>query len=167
VLALPNGIPTHEHNVTKRWTRLDQVFITAHSSELLITCSTLPEQRGINTDHLPILTELRLEIATTGTKAVENFRNVNWEDFRDELRKQLSKAKKPTHITTQAQLDECCEELTKALQEAICAAVPTDEMSPPRPGTNWADWSDAMGREMYLRRALDRLNFEYPSDDAS
>jgi hypothetical protein len=40
-------------------------------------------------------------------------------------------------------------------------------LSPPRPGTNWADWSDAMGREMYLRRALDRLNFEYPSDDAS
>jgi len=40
-------------------------------------------------------------------------------------------------------------------------------MSPLRPGTNWADWSDAMGREMYLCRALDRLNFEYPSDDAS
>jgi len=42
-----------------------------------------------------------------------------------------------------------------------------DWVSPPRPGTNWANWSDAMGREMYLRRALDRLNFEYPSDDAS
>jgi hypothetical protein len=41
------------------------------------------------------------------------------------------------------------------------------QLSPPRPGTNWADWSDAMGREMYLRRALDRLNFEYPSDDAT
>jgi hypothetical protein len=40
-------------------------------------------------------------------------------------------------------------------------------LSLPRPGTNWADWSDAMGREMYLRRALDRLKFEYPSDDAS
>jgi hypothetical protein len=40
-------------------------------------------------------------------------------------------------------------------------------LSPPRPGTNWADWSDAMGREMYLRRALDRLNFEYPPDSAS
>jgi len=40
-------------------------------------------------------------------------------------------------------------------------------LSPPRPGTNWVDWSDAMGREMYLRRALDRLNFEYPSNDAS
>jgi hypothetical protein len=43
--------------------------------------------------------------------------------------------------------------------------IDIDVMSPPRPGTNWADWSDAMGREMYLRRALDRLNFEYPSDD--
>ena len=26
-LALPLGIPTHLHNVTKKWTRLDQVFI--------------------------------------------------------------------------------------------------------------------------------------------
>jgi hypothetical protein len=40
-------------------------------------------------------------------------------------------------------------------------------VSPPRPGTNWADWSDMMGREMYLCRALDRLNFEYPPDSDS
>ena len=40
-------------------------------------------------------------------------------------------------------------------------------LSPPRPGTNWADWSDAMGREMYLCRALDQLNFEYPPDSDS
>jgi hypothetical protein len=32
------------------------------------------------------------------------------------------------------------------------------------PGTNWANWSNMMGREMYLRRVLDRLNLEYPSD---
>jgi hypothetical protein len=84
-LALSNGIPMHEHNVTKHWSRLDQVFITAHSNELLITCSTLPEQRGINMDHLPILTELKLEVATAEAKVVENFRNIIWEDFRDEL----------------------------------------------------------------------------------
>ena len=30
-LALPSGIPTHRHNVTKLWSRLDQVFITDHS----------------------------------------------------------------------------------------------------------------------------------------
>jgi hypothetical protein len=37
-------------------------------------------------------------------------------------------------------------------------------MSLPPPGTNWADWSNELGREMYLRRVLDWLNFEYPSD---
>ena len=41
------------------------------------------------------------------------------------------------------------------------------EVSPLPPGTNWANWLDAMGREMYLRRALERLNFEYPSDDTT
>jgi hypothetical protein len=35
-------------------------------------------------------------------------------------------------------------------------------MSPPAPGTNWADWLNVMGREMYLWRALERLNLEYP-----
>jgi hypothetical protein len=41
------------------------------------------------------------------------------------------------------------------------------EVSPPAPGTNWANWSNTLGREMYLCRALDRLNLEYPSDNAS
>jgi hypothetical protein len=41
------------------------------------------------------------------------------------------------------------------------------EVSPPPPGTNWANWSNALGREMYLRRVLERLNFEYPSDSIS
>jgi len=38
------------------------------------------------------------------------------------------------------------------------------EVSPLPPGTNWANWSNPMGREIYLRRVLDRLNLEYPSD---
>ena len=39
-----------------------------------------------------------------------------------------------------------------------------DNVSLPPPSTNWADWLNTLGREMYLCRALDRLNFEYPSD---
>jgi len=58
-LVLPSGIPTHVHNVTKHWSRLDQVFISEHSLELVITCDTQSNQRGLNTDHLPILTELK------------------------------------------------------------------------------------------------------------
>jgi len=36
------------------------------------------------------------------------------------------------------------------------------EVSPPPLGTNWADWSNALEREMYLWRALAKLNLELP-----
>jgi hypothetical protein len=36
------------------------------------------------------------------------------------------------------------------------------EVSPLALGTNWVDWSNVMGRGMYLWRALERLNLEYP-----
>jgi hypothetical protein len=35
----------------------------------------------------------------------------------------------------------------------------------PLGGINWAAWSDALGREMYLRRALDKLNLEFPGKE--
>jgi hypothetical protein len=37
-LTLPSGTPTHIHNITKCWSRLDQVFLSEHSSKMLISC---------------------------------------------------------------------------------------------------------------------------------
>jgi hypothetical protein len=37
-------------------------------------------------------------------------------------------------------------------------------VSPPAPGTNWVDWSNTMGREMYLHWALAKLNAKYPPE---
>jgi endonuclease/exonuclease/phosphatase family metal-dependent hydrolase len=53
-LALPPKIPTHKHNVSKKWTRLDHVFLSEHSFEVLISCETLANNLGLNTDHLPM-----------------------------------------------------------------------------------------------------------------
>src|SRR5216683_8149683 len=89
-LALLSRTLTHEHSVTK-WSRLDQVFLSDISSRMLIFCNTLPGERGINTDHLPILTELNLEVDTTELEHIPNFRNVNWEEFRAKLKKQLDR----------------------------------------------------------------------------
>lgn len=52
-LALPSGIPTHYHNVTKKWSRLNQVFISDHSTEMIESCDTETHFRSIKTDHLP------------------------------------------------------------------------------------------------------------------
>jgi exonuclease III len=53
-MVLLQGIPMHWHNVTKLWSRLDQVFLTTHSENILLSCNTVPDLQGIKTDHLPI-----------------------------------------------------------------------------------------------------------------
>jgi hypothetical protein len=40
------------------------------------------------------------------------------------------------------------------------------EVSPPAPDNSWMDWSHMWGEEMHLRRALEKLNLEYPRDSA-
>jgi exonuclease III len=101
-LALPSGIPTHEHSATKRWSRLDQVFLSSHSNTLLISCDTVPDKRGINTDHLPVHTELSLEVNTIAAEINPSFWNVNWEDFRTKLAKQLARTPAPMNISEAA-----------------------------------------------------------------
>ena len=55
-LALPSGTPTHQHNVTKSWSRLDQVFLLEHTKHMLISCDMQTDLQGALTDHLPIVT---------------------------------------------------------------------------------------------------------------
>lgn len=123
-MALPSGIPTHVHNVTKLWTRLDQVFITEHSLELINSCDTAASKRGINTDHLPILTTLNLAATLSEESITHNFRDVDWEEFNKELSRQLATASPVVTINTRRQLTSACDTLTKAIQETISKVVP-------------------------------------------
>jgi len=127
-LALPGGIPTHIHNVTKKWTRLDQVFLSDHSSDLLIACDTQPDLRGINTDHLPITTELNLGAAQAEEVTLQNFHKVDWEEFREGLESHLHSLEHPTPIQNQQQLDEKCNKLTKIIQRTISNKVPVAKL---------------------------------------
>jgi hypothetical protein len=99
-LALPSKTPMHQHNVTKQWTRLDQVFLTDHSMDLLTSCTVQTHHRGINIDHLPIITELELTIMEAPKTALRNFRDVDWDKFRSALEKCLATTGLPTWIKT-------------------------------------------------------------------
>jgi len=123
-LALPSGILTHMHNVTKLWSRLDQVFISNHSENLLILCIAQPDQRGVNMDHLPILTELNLKADVALEEEIHNFREVDWDEFCKELSTQLDKLPPPALIVNQRQLDTACDNLTTAIQHTIIKQVP-------------------------------------------
>lgn len=120
-LALPPGIPTHIHNVSKKWTRLDQVFISEDALDSVLVCEALSGTQGINTDHLPILTTLDLDLARAPSKPPHNFRNVNWQAFEKDLAQRLTRLPPPQCICTQSELDTVGDELTKALQDTIAA----------------------------------------------
>ena len=149
-LALPSGIPTHRHNVTKKWSRLDQVFISDHSENIVITCNTQTDHWGINMDHLPILTSLNLSIGIKETNEFPNFREVDWEEFQKELSCQLDKLPPTEPINTQCQLDSACGGLTKAIQRTISQKVPTSTITPK--SKRW--WTKELTQ---LRRAANKL----------
>jgi len=120
----------HQHNATKSWSRLDQVFISEHSEHMLISCNTQMDLRGILTDHLPIVTVLDLEIEPAADTPFTNFREVDWEEFKIALEWRLANLLPPERITNQPQLDTTCEELTAMIQSIIFEQVPITKITP-------------------------------------
>ena len=66
-MALPLGVPTHIHNIMKKWTRLDQVFVMEHTLDRIIVCKAQLNNRGLNMNHLPIVTTINASLARTTT----------------------------------------------------------------------------------------------------
>jgi hypothetical protein len=127
-MVLPSGIPTHLHNITKKWTRLDHMFIMEDTMDSVIACNVLANTPGVNTDNLPILTMIDLELACATVSLLKNFRNIDWEKFQKELAGKLESLLPPMHITSQGELNEACRRLTKAIQETIDTEVPTSDL---------------------------------------
>ena len=129
-LALPPKIPMHKHNVSKKWTRLDHVFLSEHSFNALISCEVLADELCPNTDHLSIVTNLDLAVTKTPAKSIPNFRDVDWEKFRDSLEEQLREFGLPKPIRNQGELNTECNRLTRALQLVIEREVPIIDLGP-------------------------------------
>ena len=129
-MALPAGIPTHHHFVTKKWSRLDQVFVTENTTDILISCEAKVNDKGLNTDHIPIVTRLDVKVGKTPETKTNNYRNVDWEKFRESLKASLQEFGVPSRIKDQAALNRECERLTLALQETTKKEVPTTDVCP-------------------------------------
>ena len=129
-LALEAGVPTHEHYIAKRWSRLDHVFSTEHTIEAITRCEVLPDEQGFNTDYFPIITEMNLEITVAGRAQTRNFRDVSWKEFREKLAEKTSKWGVPNFIKTQSELNRMCGKLTNAIQEMIAETVPMTQIGP-------------------------------------
>ncbi|KAH8823903.1 hypothetical protein DL96DRAFT_1417558, partial [Flagelloscypha sp. PMI_526] len=124
-MALPPGIQMLEHLVTGKGSRPDNVWVTEHTTDMVLICDLRPNERPIKTDHYPYMLELDLDVLHTVPGTKRAFRSVVWEDFRKELRKQLEKFPPPRPITNADDLQKADNELTEAIQQTIEEVVPT------------------------------------------
>ena len=89
-MALAPGMPTHIHNVMKKWSRLDQVFVTEHTLEEKKICEACIGERGLNTDHVPIVMKVDTNLGRTEKTKTSNFRDVDWDEFHKVLEERMS-----------------------------------------------------------------------------
>ena len=72
-MALPKGIPTLKHMVSKCLSRPDNVFCSNSLVNYVLKCDTMPERQPGKTDHYPIATTLELAQERTTTNTSHNF----------------------------------------------------------------------------------------------
>jgi hypothetical protein len=96
----------------------------------VIQCEARQHNRGLNTDHVPIITKLDAELGRTLEAETNNFRNVDWDKFRKMLQTKMANFGIPNTIRNQVELHKECERLTHALQETIKLTVPTSDVCP-------------------------------------
>src|SRR6266481_3703192 len=124
VMILPKNILTLQSLATKNWTRVDNVFATANTEELVVICDMDPRLMGPGTDHVPMLTTLEISIPQREETECRNFREVDWEKFREELESQLGSIPEPCTLIDEAQFQRVVSDLTRVLQLTIEAVVP-------------------------------------------
>jgi len=128
-IVLPHGTPTYCHSIMKCWSRLDHVFISDNSTDTVVACDALTDHRGINTDHVPVLMELNLGIVVNEVKSIPNFKDVDWDEFRNVLARHLGPEQPDDQVISQRQLDERCGSITEAIQSTIRKQVPVTEIT--------------------------------------
>ena len=129
-MVLPSSIATYCHSVMKCWSRLNHVFMSKVSLNVIITCNALTNHRGINTDHIPIVTKLNMGVAISKAKPIPNFRDIDWKEFFKALANLLGPDQPEEQITSQRQLDKRCSSLTEAIQSTIYKQVPVMKITP-------------------------------------
>ena len=122
-MALPKDIPTLQHIVTNRYSRPDNVFCTQQLTDQLIRCEVDARIHPPATDHFPIVTSFLIPQNRVTESPSHDFRNVDWEKFRQKLARRLHDTTDPVPILNEEQLDEAVRSLTEALQDTIQAEV--------------------------------------------
>ena len=129
-MMLPGDIPTLEVMATKNWMWPDNVFSSSNLADKVVYCTTEPHLWGPGTDHVPILTVIELPIEQVQVAPSYNFREAEWDDFRDELEARLADIPSPAVLSTEGDFSEVVKSLTGIIQDTIQTTVPQTQPCP-------------------------------------
>jgi len=165
VMLLPKGILMLEHMVTKKFSRLDNIFCTSGLLARIVKCDTDLELRPSCTDHFPILTHLNLAQQRSPPSHSYNFQDTDWEAFWKTLLSNLASYRPPLPIRSETQLEGAADNLTKALKSIIESYVKRSQQRPDEKRW-WNKELRAMRKELRKLRAVSYCNralTEHPS----
>ena len=122
VMALPKDTPRLEALTSKSWTHPDNVFCTETTTNAIVHCFTDPSKQGPCTDHVPILTLLKLQIPNTDIRPSRNFNKT--------LKASLTPLSITDPIVTEDQFQHTAKEFTDAIIHTINEHIPFSHLSP-------------------------------------
>lgn len=128
--ALPPGIATLEASNTKNHTRPDNVFCSAEIENMFTKCSVEYQLRPIITDHFPIISILDLQPERIITAQRLNFRDVEWDNFKEALSSHLDKHPPPANIHSIDEFETAFAHLTQSIAKTVEDHVPKTKQSP-------------------------------------
>lgn len=150
IWVLPPAIATLEASNTKNHTRPDNIFCSAQLKQAFTQCSVKYHLRPVVTDHFPIISTLDLQPECIATTPKFNFREADWEVFREVLSTKLDRLPPPKELTSQEEFHESFAVLTKCIAETVESKVPKSKPSPY--AKRW--WMKALDKE---RKAVHKL----------
>ena len=101
-----------------------------HTLDLLTLCNTDPDNRGPNTDHLPVLTKLDMSLAATPVLPTQNYREVDWKKLNVKLKSELDQLGPPKILATKDMFQKAAKDLEDALKCTIVDQVPRSRPHP-------------------------------------
>ena len=118
-MALLKDIPTLEACATKNFMRVDNVFCSAELYDRFKSCNTFPHWRLQKTDHMPIISILKIELERIVQVEKYNFKLTDWEEFRKTLANKLADVQDMEELTLIEAFEEQIQQVDRAIKTAI------------------------------------------------
>ncbi|THU95808.1 hypothetical protein K435DRAFT_561955, partial [Dendrothele bispora CBS 962.96] len=131
-MTLEPGVPTLQALSTGNYTRVDNVFCSSNLVDHVIQCETFPERRQPKTDHIPIIMRVALEAKKVVKESRPDWKKVEWENFKKELKEELRTMGEPEEFRTEEEFWEGRRKWKRVIQKLVDneELVPRTKMTP-------------------------------------